>query len=70
MSGSHQCGLRANAGDLTTVWCWGHNHNGQIGDGTTDPVPSPKQIGDPGHYTTVSAGAQSTHTLRHEPEAE
>jgi hypothetical protein len=64
MTAASQCGRRANAGHLTTVWCWGHNHNGQLGDGTTVYVVDPKQIGDPDHYVTVSVGGLSVHTLR------
>lgn len=32
--GTHSCALR-NDGTNTTVWCWGRNLNGQIGDNTT-----------------------------------
>ncbi len=28
-----------------TVWAWGHNSNGQIGDGTTTDRPTPLQVG-------------------------
>jgi hypothetical protein len=65
---NHQCGIRRTGSDLTTVWCWGLNHNGQIGDGTTDPATSPEQIGDADHWTWVSAGGFSTHALLHQPE--
>jgi alpha-tubulin suppressor-like RCC1 family protein len=64
---AQRCGIRANASDLATVWCWGGNHNGQVGDGTTDDVPSPKQIGDAAHWTTISAGGGTTHALQYQP---
>jgi len=69
-SGGAQCGLRAGESDLTTVWCWGgDNYYGQIGDGSTDPVPDPKQVGAPDHWTSVSAGSGTTHALRVPPQS-
>jgi alpha-tubulin suppressor-like RCC1 family protein len=42
-----------------TLWAWGHNGYGQLGDGTTTNQTSPMQI--EGAYTSVAAG--SYHTL-------
>jgi hypothetical protein len=36
----HVCARRW---DLT-VWCWGGNETGQVGDGTTVTRPSPVQV--------------------------
>ena len=60
---SHQCGIRTRAADQNTVWCWGLNHEAQLGDGTFDPATTPEQIGEPGHWFAVSAGPNSTHAL-------
>jgi alpha-tubulin suppressor-like RCC1 family protein len=39
--GYHTCSRKANG----SVWCWGSNGNGEVGDGTTDtPRPSPLQV--------------------------
>jgi alpha-tubulin suppressor-like RCC1 family protein len=35
--GGHNCAITAQG----TVWCWGANHHGQLGDGTTTDAPAP-----------------------------
>ena len=44
-----------------TLWGWGLNTSGQVGDGTTSNVLVPKQIGSATDWNAVSCG--STHTL-------
>jgi alpha-tubulin suppressor-like RCC1 family protein len=39
-----------------TVWTWGGNYEGQIGDGTTTPRPTPAQISGISGVVAVSAG--------------
>lgn len=52
-SGDLTCGRRG-AG---TLWCWGLNSSGQVGQGdTASPVTTPTQIGT-AQYVSVSAGA-------------
>ena len=49
--GAHSC---ANLSDAS-VWCWGANDSGQLGDGTTVDRPTPARVA--GATGTVSAGA-------------
>lgn len=37
---AHTCGLRSDG----TIWCWGYNHQGQLGDGTNDTREAPVQV--------------------------
>lgn len=58
---SHACGLDGTG----TVWCWGANNRGQLGDGTTSAhaAPAPIALGDgtPGiTYTAVTAGPDNS----------
>ena len=47
------CGIRAPG----TVWCWGNNSSGQLGDGTTRPHRVPAQVGDDSDWATLSLGS-------------
>lgn len=52
---NHACGLMKDS----TVWCWGGNESGQLGNGTTTGSPTPVQV--PGvKATLIAAGAGQT----------
>ena len=53
---AHSCGIESN-GDLH---CWGHNSNGQLGDGTTTNQPLARKVQTEARFRTVSAGGSFT----------
>jgi hypothetical protein len=54
---NHTCARKQDG----TVWCWGYNDVGQVGDGTTMRRPDPVQVTDLG-MTTVEIDAGFDHT--------
>lgn len=58
--GAHTCAISTG----NSLYCWGFNNNGQIGDGTAGSPDnnrlSPKKIGTSGVWASVSAGAAHT----------
>jgi alpha-tubulin suppressor-like RCC1 family protein len=54
--GGHTCGTKVNG----TLWCWGLNNQGQLGNGTVVNSESPVQVGSDGGWATVSGGLYHT----------
>ncbi len=54
LGGAHGCAVRED----DSLWCWGDNEQGQIGDGTTERRYLPVPIA--GHYRSVTAGEVHT----------
>jgi alpha-tubulin suppressor-like RCC1 family protein len=46
-----------------TVWAWGRNNFGQLGDGTTQPRFSPEQVSGLTGITRVVAGSQTSYAI-------
>ncbi|TNF26796.1 MAG: hypothetical protein EP329_20615 [Deltaproteobacteria bacterium] len=46
------CAVRADG----TLWCWGFNNNGQVGDGTTTTRIAPTQVGVDADWGAVAVG--------------
>ncbi len=56
---SHACAVRNDG----TVWCWGNNSNGQLGDGTATDRDAPVQVTMLKNAVAVGAGAASSCAL-------
>jgi alpha-tubulin suppressor-like RCC1 family protein len=50
--GLHNCAIDA----TQSLYCWGYNGNGNIGDGTTTDRMAPTLVGAPGSFAQVSTG--------------
>jgi alpha-tubulin suppressor-like RCC1 family protein len=51
--GETTCALKSDG----TVWCWGLNNGGQVGDGTMTNAPSPVEVPGITTATAISVGA-------------
>jgi alpha-tubulin suppressor-like RCC1 family protein len=54
------CAVRTNG----TLWCWGVNADGEVGDGTTTNRTSPVQVGTATDWSSVTAGYSSACALK------
>ena len=54
------CAIRANG----SLWCWGLNTYGTLGDGTQSDSAAPKQVGSATDWTVVAAGYYNTCGIR------
>ncbi len=61
----HNCGIRDD-GANRTLWCWGRNDSGQIGDGTEMTRETPVQTGTAGDWARVNAGYRHTCGIRND----
>ena len=59
---AHTCGIRADG----TLWCWGLNDFGQLGDGSWNNRESPQQVTSParGGWASVTGGGDHTCATR------
>src|ERR1700709_1982204 len=56
----HSCGTRADG----TLWCWGYNAYGTLGDGTTESRSAPVEAGTDTTWVGVVGGTYHTCGLR------
>ncbi len=49
------------------LWCWGSNHGGQLGDGTTTDRHVPTQIGSATNWNAVEVGPTTTYGITGQP---
>jgi alpha-tubulin suppressor-like RCC1 family protein len=59
-TGGSTCAIRSDG----TLWCWGGNESGQLGDGTTKSRNAPVQVGDDRNWASVSPGGSHTCAIR------
>jgi alpha-tubulin suppressor-like RCC1 family protein len=59
-SDGHTCGIRTDG----SLWCWGSNNIGQLGNGTTDASSAMEQVASPWTWTAVSANRYTTCAVR------
>jgi alpha-tubulin suppressor-like RCC1 family protein len=57
---NHSCGIKTD----NTLWCWGRNDEGQLGNGTTNNSSTPVQVSGGGSWKSVSAGLKSNCAIR------
>lgn len=57
---SHSCEVRADA----SLWCWGGNRDGQLGDGTTNARLSPHEVTPGQSYRAVAGATRHTCAVR------
>jgi alpha-tubulin suppressor-like RCC1 family protein len=58
--GDHSLALRTDG----TVWAWGYNYAGQLGNGTTTNSPTPVQVSGLSDVTAIAAGFNHSLALR------
>lgn len=58
----HTCGVKIDG----TLWCWGDNHFGEVGNGTssTGGVTTPSQVGTDTDWASVTTGDKFTCAIR------
>ena len=57
---THSCATR----DDATLWCWGSNGDGRLGDATTTSRALPTQVGSDDDWLEIAAGAAHTCGIR------
>ena len=57
---SHTCAIRADK----SLWCWGRNNYGQLGDGTTSNQSAPTQVGAATDWASITTAGETTCGLR------
>ena len=56
LGNAHSCGIKTN----DTLWCWGANGLGRLGNGTTAQQTSPIAVSGGGHWSRVAIGYEGS----------
>jgi len=59
-SGRHMCAIKIDG----TLWCWGWNESGQLGNNSTTNAPTPVQVGADTTWVAGSVGFNSTCAIK------
>jgi alpha-tubulin suppressor-like RCC1 family protein len=59
-AGDHMCAIKSNG----TLWCWGHNDSGQLGNNSTTNAVTPVQVGSDSTWIAGSVGFNSTCAIK------
>src|SRR5256885_15520642 len=57
---AHTCAVRTDG----SLWCWGSNYSGEIGDGTNTSQTTPVHVGTATNWAGIDAGGNFTCALR------
>ena len=57
---AHTCTIRTDG----TLWCWGSNYSGELGDGTATSQTTPERAGTATNWAGIDAGGNFTCALR------
>jgi len=58
--GNYSAGIQTDG----TLWAWGNNSDGQLGDGTTTNKAVPTQVGTATDWVWVAAGTNATYAIK------
>jgi alpha-tubulin suppressor-like RCC1 family protein len=59
-AGNHMCGIKSDG----TLWCWGLNGDGQLGNNSTTSAPTPVQVGNDTTWVAGGVGYYSTCAIK------
>lgn len=59
-AGNHMCAIKSDG----SLWCWGLNGSGQIGNNSTTDAPTPVQVGSDTTWAAGSVGYNSTCAIK------
>src|SRR5438128_1309871 len=56
----HTCAIRTDG----TLWCWGSNYSGELGDGTNTSHTTPARVGDATTWASIDGGTSYNCAVR------
>ncbi len=57
---NHTCGIKTNG----TLYCWGSNNAGQLGNGTNEPHYQPEKVGNDSNWRDMALGSSNTCAIK------